>query len=203
MCAVARLISERQETKMSKLKLGPKPFLLPQPAALVGTVVDGKPNFMLAAWCGVANHIPPMVTVAVRRNRHTEVGIQANKAFSLSIPSADMAVEADYCGLVSGAKVDKSEVFSTSTGVVEGAPIIDECPLVLECRLLQTVELPTHLLHIGEVVEVHAEERCCVEGTPDMGLIDPLIFSMSDGQYWKLDQEPVGKAFKVGSELKK
>ena len=185
---------------MSKIQLGPKPFLLPQPAVLVGTVVDGVPNFMLAAWCGMANHIPPMVTVAVRPNRHTEAGIQANRAFSLNIPSTDLVVKADYCGIASGKKADKSAVFTTREGVVEGAPLIEECPLILECRLVQTLDLPTHKLHLGEVVEVHADEACLVDGVPEMGKVDPLIYSMSDGQYWKIGG-PVSKAFQVGKEF--
>ncbi|MEW6486693.1 MAG: flavin reductase family protein [Thermodesulfobacteriota bacterium] len=186
---------------MSKVKLGPKPFLLPQPAVLVGTLVDGVPNYMVAAWCGMANHVPPMVTVAVRPSRHTERGIQANRAFSLNIPSAALAARADYCGIVSGAKEDKSGVFTTEAGTVEGAPLIRECPLALECRLVQTLELPTHHLHVGEIVEVHAEETCLAEGVPDMGLVDPLIYSITDGNYWQVGKA-VGKAFRVGREWK-
>lgn len=186
---------------MSHVKLGPKPFLLPQPAVLVGTLVDGVPNFMLAAWCGMANHTPPMVTVAVRPSRHTQRGIQAHRAFSLNIPSTELVTRADYCGIASGAKVDKSTVFPSVPGVLEGAPVIPECPLVLECRLVQTVELPTHHLHLGEIVEVHADPACLVDGAPDLGKVDPLIYSITDGQYWAVGA-PVGKAFLVGRQLK-
>lgn len=182
---------------MSKRTLGPKPFLLPQPAVLVGTVVDGVPNFMLAAWCGMANHTPPMVSVAMRPNRHTQAGIEANRAFSLNIPSTDRVVQADYCGIVSGRKADKSQVFTTRAGSLAGVPLIEECPLVLECRLVQTVELPTHLLHLGEVVEVYADEACLVEGVPDLGKVDPLIYSITDGQYWSVGA-PLAKAFQAG-----
>lgn len=185
---------------MSKVQLGPKPFLLPQPAVLVGTVVDGNPNFMLAAWCGVANHTPPMVTVAVRPCRHTEAGIEANGTFSLNIPSTELVMKADYCGIVSGKRTDKSSVFTVREGSVQGAPLIDECPLVLECRLVQTLDLPTHKLHLAEVVEVHADEDCLVAGVPEMGKVDPLVYSITDGQYWKLGG-PVAKAFQVGKEL--
>ncbi len=186
---------------MPHVKLGPKPFLMPQPAVLVGTVVDGVPNFMVAAWCGVANHTPPMVTVAVRPSRHTERGIQAHGAFSLNIPSTPLVTRADYCGIASGAKVDKAAVFPSVPGVLPGAPVIPECPLVLECRLVQTVDLPTHHLHLGEIVEVHADESCLVEGVPDMGRVDPLLYSISDGQYWGVGS-PVAKAFQVGRQLK-
>ncbi|MDW7711286.1 MAG: flavin reductase family protein [Deferrisomatales bacterium] len=182
---------------MPKVKLGPKPFLLPQPALLVGTLVGGIPNYMVAAWCGMANHVPPMVSVAVRPNRHTEKGIRAHGAFSLNVPSAALVRDTDYCGIVSGAKEDKSAVFTSVTGTVEGVPLIAECPLSLECRLVQTLELPTHRLHLGEIVEVHAEEGCLVEGLPDMGRVDPLIYSITDGQYWQIGR-PVGRAFHVG-----
>ena len=186
---------------MSKIQLGPKPFLLPQPAVLVGTTVGGVPNFMLAAWCGMANHTPPMVTVAVRPNRHTESGIESNRAFSLNIPSTDLVVKADHCGIVSGRNADKSAVFTTREGLVAGAPLIEECPLVLECRLLQTLDLPTHKLHLGEVVEVHADEECLVNGVPEMGRVDPLVYSGADGHYWRIGG-PVAKAFQVGKEFK-
>lgn len=182
---------------MPKVRLGPKPFLLPQPAVLVGTLLDGVPNYMVAAWCGVANHVPPMVTVAVRPSRHTERGIRAHGAFSLNVPSTDLVRDTDYCGIVSGAKEDKSAIFTTFTGTIEGAPLIRECRLGLECRLVQTLELPTHRLHLGEVVEVHAEEDCLVDGVPEMGRVDPLIYSITDGNYWQVGG-PVGRAFHVG-----
>ncbi len=180
-----------------RVRLGPKPFLLPQPAALVGTVVDGRPNFMVAAWCGVVNHVPPMVTVAVRPSRHTEAGIGQHRAFSLNIPSSDQVVETDHCGIVSGKKADKSGVFAVSRGVLKGAPLADGCPLVLECRLERTVDLPTHRVHFGEVVEVHADPACLVDGVPDMGRVDPLVYAITDGNYWRIG-ERVGRAFQVG-----
>ncbi len=186
---------------MPKVKLGPKPFLLPQPAVLVGTLVDGVPNYMVAAWCGMANHVPPMVTVAVRPSRHTERGIQAHRAFSLNIPPTELVAPTDFCGIMSGAKEDKSALFTPFTGTVQGAPLIRECRLSLECRLVQTLELPTHHLHLGEIVEVHADEECLVEGAPEMGKVDPLIYSITDGNYWQVGK-PVAKAFRVGREWK-
>lgn len=186
---------------MSKLRLGPKAFLMPQPAVLVGTVVNGVPNAMVAAWCGVANHAPPMVSLAVRPNRHTEAGIRTRGAFSLNMAPTALVTKVDRCGIVSGAKVDKSGPFTWGRGVLEGAPLIEECPLILECRLVQTLELPTHHLHLAEVVEVHAEEGCLVDGAPDMGKVDPLLYSFSDGNYWQVGAA-LGKAFHLGRESK-
>lgn len=187
---------------MPKQQLGPKPFLLPQPAVLVGSVVDGKPNYMMAAWCGMANHVPPMVSVAVRPGRHTNAGIHANGTFSLNVPSTGLVKEADYCGIVSGGKIDKSGLFTTRYGKLETAPLIEECPLNLECKLIQTVELGTHQLHLGEIVEVYAEENCLVDGVPEMSRVDPLMYSITDGNYWQVGSA-VAKAFRVGKELER
>lgn len=186
---------------MTQVNLGPKPFLMPQPAALVGTMVDGQANFMVAAWCGMANHTPPMVTVAVRPGRHTQKGIEAQGAFSLCVPPAGLAERADYAGIVSGAKRDKSGLFTVFHGLSDNVPLIAECRLNLECELVRTVELPTHLLHIAEIKATFADEACLEKGVPNMGLVDPLIYSMGDGNYWKV-KETVGRAFSLGKALK-
>ena len=91
---------------MNKVLLTPQPLICAPPTVLVGTMVNGKPNFMTVAWCGVANSNPPMVSVAIRLARYTLKGMQ-NREFSVNIPSADIVKEADYCGMVSGAEVDK------------------------------------------------------------------------------------------------
>ncbi len=186
---------------MTKVRLGPKPYLLPQPAVLVGTLVVGRPNAMMASWCGMVNHTPPMVAVAVRPSRHTQRGILENREFSLNIPRTSSVEVADYCGLASGAKEDKSKVFTYLAGTLEGAPVIGECPLALECRLVETHEYPTHHLHVGEIVEVHADEACLVDGVPHLGAVDPLVYSISDGNYWKIGG-PSARAFHAGKALR-
>ncbi|MDD5289519.1 MAG: flavin reductase family protein, partial [Dehalococcoidales bacterium] len=95
---------------MNKVQLSPQPLICTTPTVLAGSMVDGKPNFMTVAWCGVANSTPPMVSVAIRPTRFTLKGIQSAKEFSVNVPSADLAKEADYCGIVSGVKTDKTSV---------------------------------------------------------------------------------------------
>ena len=92
---------------MKKTMIGPKTLIYPMPALLVGANVNNKPNVMAAAWGGIANDVPPMISVAIRHRRHTLKGIRQNMTFSVNVPSADLVTETDYCGMASGTKVDK------------------------------------------------------------------------------------------------
>ena len=85
----------RNKPSMKKKKLGPTTLLFPMPVVLVGTVVDGKVNFMTAAWCGIANQKPPAISVAIRTSRLTLRGIQENGVFSINIPSAEQVQKTD------------------------------------------------------------------------------------------------------------
>ena len=95
---------------MNKTQLGPRTLLYPMPVLVVGSNVNGKANFMVAAWGGIANGEPPMVSVAIRPKRYTLIGINQNNTFSINIPSTDLIKEADYCGIVSGSDVDKVDI---------------------------------------------------------------------------------------------
>ena len=114
---------------MKKVMITPQPLICAPPTVMVGTMINGKPNFMTAAWCGVASSNPPMISVGIRPGRYTMQGIK-NKEFSINIPSADLVKEADFCGMVSGEKVDKAAVckFNLFYGALKNAPLIEQCP---------------------------------------------------------------------------
>ena len=95
---------------MGKVQMGPQTWIYPMPVLLIGTVVGGRPNFMAAAWCGIANGTPPMVSVAIRHGRYSGEGVKRSRAFSVNVPSEDLVKETDYCGIVSGAEADKAAV---------------------------------------------------------------------------------------------
>lgn len=170
------------------------------PAVLVGANVGGRPNFMTAAWTSVACMNPPMIAVAINKARHTEKGIVENRTFSVNVPSTRSAVALDHCGLVSGSRSDKSEVFETYYGKLKSAPLISEFPVNIECELRHTLELGSHNLHVGEIVDVHVDEGCLTEGAPDTRKIDPIVYSSSE--YFRIG-DPVGKAFSIGRSYKK
>src|SRR5512135_706571 len=125
---------------MDKVQLGPQPFMGVMPAVLVGANTNGKPNFMTAAWATVACMSPPMVCVAINHARHTALGIEANGAFSLNIPSAKQAVATDYCGITTGARADKSQVFDVFYGKLVTAPMARDCPVNIECSVFKEVD---------------------------------------------------------------
>ncbi len=185
---------------MEKIKLGPSTHLYPKPAVLVGAMVDDKPNFMAVAWCGVACNKPPSLAVAIAKPRYTLKGINEHGAFSVNIPSVELAQKVDYCGVHSGRKTDKSQIFKVVYGELKAAPLVEECPLNFECRVLHSLELGSHFLVVGEVVETHIDGRCITDEKPDVGKIDPLIYASGSMEYHRLG-EAVGKAFHIGKTL--
>ena len=188
---------------MGKVVMGPQTLVYPMPAFLVGAIVDGKPNFMAVAWGGIACGEPPMISVAIRHERYTLKGIKQNMAFSVNIPSIDQAKEVDYCGTAAGAKVDKVEVcqFKVFYGKLENAPLIEQCPINLECNVMHMLDLGSHNLVVGRIEETHISEDCLTDGKPDVDKIRPLIYTTRpDARYCALG-EVVAKAHSVGKEL--
>jgi flavin reductase (DIM6/NTAB) family NADH-FMN oxidoreductase RutF len=170
------------------------------PTLLVGANVKGKANYMTAAWATVACMAPPMVCVALNKVRHTVKGIEENKTFSLNVPSAKDVVAADHCGLVSGANEDKSKVYTSFYGTLKTAPLAQECPVNIECKLFKSVDCGSHLLYIGEVAEIHVDKAATVDGKPDTAKVDPIVYAQS--AYWHVGKQ-AAKAFSAGKDYKK
>lgn len=187
---------------MDKISVGTNVFIYPMPIVLVGTLARGKANFLTVGWVSRVNGNPPMMAVAINKLNYSGPFIVENGTFSVNIPSAGMREKVDYCGLVSGETVDKSEMFDVFYGGLKTAPMIRECPLCIECRLVKTLELPTSYVFIGEIVASHADEGCLYEGMPDVKKIDPFMISMPDGRYWTVGEQ-AGKAWSDGQILMK
>ena len=184
---------------MEKSKLGPEPILLPMPALVVGANVMGKPNFMIASWCGIAAFKPPAITVALNRARHTLKGIKENGTFSVNIPSCEIIKKADFCGIYSGRKKDKSQIFETFYGELKTAPLIEECPINLECKALHYLDMKTHILIVGEIVETYVNRGCLTDGKVDPEKVDPPVYVRGSMKYHRLG-EVFASAFHVGRE---
>ena len=113
-------------------KIGNQPptaIFYPMPCSLVGANVGGKANFLTVAWFTTANPKPPCVLVTMNKAHYTNAGIMENSTFSINIPSSDLVEKVDYCGLVSGRKVDKSAVFEVFYGKLKTAPLIERVPI--------------------------------------------------------------------------
>ena len=183
---------------MEKVTLGPMPYMSVMPTLLVGVNVKGKPNYMTAAWATVACMAPPMVCVAINKARYTAIGVEENKTFSLNVPSENQVIETDHCGLVSGAHEDKTGVFRSFYGKLKTAPMAEECPVNIECTLFRSVECGSHLLYIGEVMEIHADASCLTDGKPDIEKINPIVYGQLT--YFGVGKR-VGRAFSAGKEF--
>jgi flavin reductase (DIM6/NTAB) family NADH-FMN oxidoreductase RutF len=190
-----------KEKIMMKKKIDNNAFVYPMPMVLVGSVVEGKVNFMAVGWVARVNFKPPMIGVALGPH-YTNKGIDERKAFSVNIPSMSIIEKTDYCGLVSGFDTDKSGIFEVFYGDLKDAPLINECPVCMACRLYDKIELPTNTVFIGEIVEAYSEERYLTDGKPDIRKINPFTLTMPDNSYWEVGSR-AGGAWHAGKNLKK
>ena len=188
---------------VKKVQFGPQKLVVPRPTFLVGAVVNGKPNFITIGGGGLANGEPPMICLPIRHHQYTLQGILGNRAFSINYPSVEQVKETDFCGMVSGRNVDKVAVckFNIFYGKVEKAPLIEQCPVNLECTLMHTLNLGSHMLVIGQVEECHVNEDCLTDGKPDARKINAMVFDIEQGLYLAIGGI-VAKAFSAGKELK-
>jgi flavin reductase (DIM6/NTAB) family NADH-FMN oxidoreductase RutF len=186
---------------MKKTKMGPQPMLWPHPTVLVGADVDGKPDFAAVAWTGAVAGTPPAVAIALQHHRYSLKGIRQNMTFSVNVPSRELVRETDYCGLISGAKTDKVKDcrFKVFYGQTAGAPLIEQCPINLECEVLHILNMGSHALVIGKVVETYVSEDCLTRGKPDINKVRPFAFV--PGKYYAIGKA-FAKAFSVGKEIK-
>lgn len=186
---------------MAKKKIIENAFPYPMSMVVLGTMVEARPNFMAVGWVTRVNFKPPMIAVALGKTHYTNRGIHATGAFSVNIPSIDLLEKVDYCGLVSGKDEDKARLFTVVSGEGTGTPMIEECPVSLECRLAQVVELPSNEVFIGEIVGAYADAECLTDGKPDIKKIKPFTLTMPHNRYWQVGDE-AGKAWGAGKNLR-
>ena len=180
---------------------GPQPYLFPMPVLIIGTYnEDGVPNAMNAAWGTIAD----MDRVAIFLADHkTTQNIFARKDFTVSLATADQVVPADYVGIVSANdepnKFAKTGWTAEKSALVD-APLFQELPVALECRMVSYDE-ESELL-IGQIVNVCADESVLREdGSVDMTKLRPIAYDPMNHDYL-LVTEKVGNAFEDGAELK-
>ncbi|GAM09225.1 flavoredoxin [Geobacter sp. OR-1] len=181
---------------MTQVRINPQAFF-PMPVALLGALVDGKVNFMTEAWICRANYEPPLIAVAVNKGHHTSQGILENREFSLCFPAQELLLKTDYCGLVSGKEVDKSQLFDVFYGDLRAAPLITDCQLNFACRLTHQVEYATNNLFIGEIVEVFALSDRMNGTRPDFEAMDLFLLTLPDNTYWGMGPA-IGRAWMDG-----
>lgn len=190
-----------------KKRLGPQTRLYPMPIPLVCSGTGERANMLAVAWVTIAGTDPAAIALVIGRTHHTMELIRETGEFTVNFARASLATEVDYCGITHGHDTDKWEAtgLTRAPSAVVGAPIISECPYNLECRLIDTFDLPTGAnLVLGEIVESHADEEVLDErGTSvSVAAMDPLCYITGIREYWSLG-EKVADAYSVGKALKR
>lgn len=177
-------------------------MIIPTPVWVIGSYdKEGKPNVMTSSWVGVCSSKPASVMTCLREATYTFGNIRERKAFTVNIPSESFAHEAAYVGRVSGRDVDKfmkAGLTPVKSALVD-APYIKEFPLVIECRLKQTIELGSHTMFIGEIIDVKADRSVLSEGgVPDIEKLKPFVYTPGSSKFYG-----IGKSLGNVSDLAK
>jgi flavin reductase (DIM6/NTAB) family NADH-FMN oxidoreductase RutF len=187
-----------------KVRLGAMALIYPIPIILAGAQVVGRPNYTTLGDCGIMGINPPLVYISLHRDHYTTQGVWENKTFSINIPATDMLVVTDYCGVVSGREVDKSVLFESFYGDLETAPMIQACPVNLECRVVHEFSIQHRQIFIGEVAQTYINQELVTEkdgrrAIADMTSLDPIIYAL-DNRYYRIGG-PIGMGYSEGKKL--
>jgi flavin reductase (DIM6/NTAB) family NADH-FMN oxidoreductase RutF len=167
-------------------------LLAPVPVVLV-TCIDenGRPDIITIGAVALAGHEPPMFSIAVRHDRYSHALIEKTGEFVINVPTSTMAKAAAICGRLSGRDHDKFKEASLTPAKADivKAPLIEECPISIECRVAAKVKPGTHTVFVGQVVAAHVREGV-FNGGVDLMKLPTLMWNQSRAQYWK-PGEPV------------
>lgn len=164
-------------------------ILNPLPVALVGTLIDGRPNYC------VIGYVSPFdfgkhIFFSLYKKRYTRVGIQQNNTFSVNIPSENLVKEVELCGSKSGRDLDKSQLFHTFYGELETAPMISECPFNMECKVADILDYDPNEGIIGKVIKSYINQELMNNGVVDMQKARLIVWTTGgDFSYYRLGEK--------------
>lgn len=173
---------------MAKIQWKPGNMVYPLPAVMVSCAdAQGNSNIITVAWTGTVCTNPPMVYISVRPERYSYQMIRDTKEFVINLTTKELAFATDFCGVRSGRDVDKfSEMKLTKEKAsVVNAPMIEESPVNIECRVTEVKELGSHHMFLAEVAAVHVDDRYMDEKQKfELGKAEPIVYS--HGEYFQL-----------------
>ena len=185
---------------MAKVPFKPGTLLYPLPVVMVSCgSLEGEKNIITVAWTGTICSDPPMCYISVRKERHSHSIISKSKEFVINITTEQLAKATDWCGVRSGRDYDKFKEMHLTPGPCQllKAPLIEECPLNIECRVVEVKELGRHDMFIAEVVAIDAEETLIDKGTGAFQLNHASPLAYSHGKYYGLGEKLGGFGFSV------
>ena len=169
-------------------------LLNPVPVVLITSLDEGgKSNVFTAAWVGNACTKPPIISVAIKPERLSYKYIKERKEFTVNLPTKELVRTVDFCGVKSGTELDKIKAtgLTLEPGEKIATPSIKECPISLECKLINIIELGSHHLFLGEIVSVRVEHNLIDEkGKIDLKKADLICYS--HGEYFPISSKAIG-----------
>lgn len=168
-------------------------LLAPVPPVMV-TCSDGESdNVFTVAWTGLINTVPPKTYISVRPSRYSYELIKKSGEFALNLTPASLVSACDWCGIHTGRKADKFKRFSLEKVPASeiGAPLIAQCPMALECRVFDVIEMETHHMFLADIVAVDVDEDL-VDGGGRLHLERAGLCAFAHGEYFRLG-ESLGK----------
>ena len=177
---------------MAKVKWKGGALTAPVPPAMItcGSEKDGNSNIITIAWTGIVNTIPPKTYISVRPSRHSYSIIKESGEFAINLTPKKLVKAADYCGIYTGAKVNKFEKCGlTKEEATEiSCPIIAESPLSLECRVTDIIELGSHHMFLADIVAVDVDERL-INKDGKLCLEKADLCAFAHGEYFSLGEK--------------
>ena len=191
--------TDRRKTSMKK-QIGNTLALYPTPLVVVGAMVDGKPNWLLAGHVGIIGHDHVMVSLASAH--YTNKGIKASKKLSINLVDEALLAKADHAGCVSGSEEDKSALFDYMVDD-RGVPMISQAPVSMVCSVEDIYETPGFESFICTIDATYADGRVLNSaGKIDYRVLKPVLFEMPTYEYLRTG-DVIGKCMTLGRDLKK
>lgn len=184
-------------TEMNKKNIGRLLALYPKPMTVIGAEVEGKVNWLVVGHTGIIGH--DRILVSMSKQHYTNQGIKKLKKFSINLVCREMLPKADYVGSVSGASVDKSDVFAYHIGE-NGTPVIDASPLTMECNVVDTYKTDGFDNFICAVVNTYAAPDVLdSNGKLDYTRLKPVLFEFPTYSYLATG-EVIGKCLNLDKQ---
>ena len=178
---------------MSKVTWKPGTFIYPLPAVMVSCGTMEKSNIITVAWTGILNTDPATVYISVRPTRYSYNIIKEQKEFVINLTTKELAKTTDWCGVKTGAKVDKFKEMNLHKEKAKyvKCPMIKESPVSVECKVKEIKELGSHHMFLAEVLAINSDEKYIDEkGTFDISKCDLITYA--NGHYYTLGKK-IGK----------
>ncbi len=188
---------------MSRIKWKGGALIAPVPPVMVSCGTMKSSNIITVAWTGITNTVPPKTYVSIRPSRHSYNIIKESGEFVINLTSADMVRHADWCGVYTGAKVDKFERCSLHKEKAEtvSCPLIAESPLCLECKVTDIIPLGSHDMFLADIVSVSVAESL-IDERGALHLDRAHLAAFAHGEYFELGKKLGSFGFSVKKHKK-